>query len=225
MNINDLKPASFFARTRGVKALAYGQAGSGKTPLINTCPNPVLLSVEPGLLSMRNSNVPTFEAETGARIAEFFQWIKTVEANNFDTISVDSMSQIMEILVKEDQDKNPKKHGLQVYGEAAQIVYGYAHDLYYMKNKHVYMICKLKTDEDSGMMKYKPYFAGKELNVRIPHLYDLIMFLDLAQIPGQGEHLAFRTRRTHNILARDRSGMLADLEQPNLANIFNKCMT
>ena len=53
MNINDLKPASALALRLGVKCVAYGPPGSGKTPISNTAPNPVMLVTEPGMLSMR----------------------------------------------------------------------------------------------------------------------------------------------------------------------------
>ena len=37
----------------GVKVLVYGQAGAGKTRLIQTLPTPVIISAEGGLLSLR----------------------------------------------------------------------------------------------------------------------------------------------------------------------------
>ena len=74
MNINDLKPANEHAKQYGVKALIFGPPGSAKTPTINTCIRPVLLACEPGLLSMKGSNVPTFQAYTPEAIGDFFKW-------------------------------------------------------------------------------------------------------------------------------------------------------
>jgi hypothetical protein len=62
MDIRSLRPARDFAVQYGVKAIVYGPPGSGKTPVINTAPRPVMLVCEPGLLSMRTSTVPTFFA-------------------------------------------------------------------------------------------------------------------------------------------------------------------
>ena len=42
----------------GVKLLVYAQAGAGKTSLIPTLPNPVVLSAEGGLLSIADADVP-----------------------------------------------------------------------------------------------------------------------------------------------------------------------
>lgn len=74
MDIRDLKAASEHAQNFGVKAIIYGPAGTGKTPILNTAPRPVLLATEAGLLSMRGSNIPTYEAYTSQRIDEFFKW-------------------------------------------------------------------------------------------------------------------------------------------------------
>ena len=93
MDIKDLKMAHEFATSYGFKAIIYGAAGTGKTPLVQTAPRPLLLACEPGLLSMRGSQVPTYQADTVAKIEEFFKWfLNSKEANQFDTLAVDSVS-------------------------------------------------------------------------------------------------------------------------------------
>ena len=52
-----LKRTGAIARD-GVKLLVYGQAGAGKTSLIPTLPNPIVLSAEAGLLSIAGADVP-----------------------------------------------------------------------------------------------------------------------------------------------------------------------
>ena len=47
--------------SNGVKLLVYGQAGAGKTSLIKTLPNPVVLSAEGGLLSIQDADLPYIE--------------------------------------------------------------------------------------------------------------------------------------------------------------------
>ena len=98
MNQNDLKPAKEFAQRFGIKCVVFGPPGSGKTPMVNTAPRPVLLATEPGLLSMRNSNVPTWLAPTTDKIDEFMKWFEhSSEAKNFDTLAIDSSSQMCDI--------------------------------------------------------------------------------------------------------------------------------
>ena len=45
----------------GVKLLVYGQAGAGKTSLIKSLPNPIVLSAEGGLLSIQDADLPYIE--------------------------------------------------------------------------------------------------------------------------------------------------------------------
>lgn len=216
----EFKPANTYAQQFGVKSLVYGPPGTGKTPLLNTAPRPVLLAVEPGLLSMRGSPIPTCLAETPALIDDFFNWLfNSREADQYDTVGIDSVSEISyRYLVPE---LKAHKDGRKAYGEMARKVFPHLSNLYYMRNKHAYLIAKQTTDE-SG--KYIPHFEGKDLGTKVPHLYDEILHLAKVQVPGVGEVTALRTQEAYNIAARDRSGRLAEFEQPHLTNLFNKIL-
>lgn len=219
--MNDLRPAKEFAKLYGCKSIIYGPPGSAKTPLINTAPRPVLLAVEPGLLSMRNSNVPTWMAPTKARIDEFFKWFElSAEAKNFDTLAVDSVSQMCNIAL----DESKAKHGLAQYGEMADYVMPYLQRLYYLKEKHMYLIAKEELTSDG---KRRPAFPGQQLNGSsgVSHLYDCILRLARVPIPNIGEQLAFQCNGTMDILARNRTGTLADYEPPDFSALVRKVMS
>ena len=219
MNMSDLKPARDFARMYGVKAVIYGPPGSGKTPLVGTCPRPVLLAVEPGMLSMRNSNVPTWMAPNKARIDEFMKWFEnSSEAKNFDTLAIDSTSQMCNIAL----DESKAKHGLAQYGEMADYVWPYMQRLYFMKEKHMFLIAKEELTVDG---KRRPSYPGQVLNKDIPHLYDCILRIAKVPIPNVGETLAFQCNGTIDIIARNRTGDLADFEPPNFNDIVKKVMS
>ena len=222
MNSNDLKPASALALRLGVKCIAYGPPGSGKTPLSNSAPNPVMCVTEPGMLSMRKSPIKhAYDAYTAKRIDEFFDWFfKSAEAKKFDTLIVDSVSQMAESYIKDAQEHN--KHGLKAYGEANTKVMDVLTQLYYMPNKHVYIVCKQEVyQEQEGMIK-RPYFPGQELKIRVPHLFDEILHIDKVQMPPHGLVTAIRCKEIFGIMARDRSGNLNELEPPDLGALFTK---
>lgn len=222
MNLNSLKPASEFAKNYGVKAIVYGPAGSGKTPIINTCPNPVLLACEPGLLSMRGSNVPTFEAYSADKIDEFFEWFfKSNETKKFDTLAIDSISQLAELYLQ--KALKEVKHGLQAYGQMATQTLAQLNALYFTKEKHTYLIAKQEIITD-GFSYKRPYFPGKQLPIEMPHKYDQILHLDIQNIPGHGQHKAFRCIGSIDVIARDRSGNLSEYEPPDFSNLVKKAM-
>lgn len=219
MNIKDLRPAKTFAMQFGAKCIIYGPPGTGKTPVFNTAPRPVLLATEPGLLSMRNSEVPTWVAPNKARIDEFFKWFEhSSEAKNFDTLGIDSTSQICSIAL----DESRAKHGLQQYGEMAEYVMPYMKRLYFMPEKHLYLIAKEELTSDG---KRRPLFPGKFLPAEIPHLYDCVLRLAKVPIPQVGEQVAFQCNGTIDVIARNRVGNLDDFEPPHFGNLIQKIMS
>lgn len=237
MQMSQLKPASQLARRYGVKATIFGGPGSGKTPLMNTAPRPVLLVTEPGMLSMRGSSIPAWEAYTSALVAEFFEWfMKSREASNFDTLCIDSISNIAELILADELAK--VKHGMKAYGNMSERVMKICNDLYYMPQKHIAMIAKQALVENGRqtilqngevtyepIMQKRPFFPGKDLNVKVPHLFDNVMHLGEVVMPGQPKPVrALRTKEIPEVFARDRLGNLNEVEQPDLSLLFAKAM-
>lgn len=228
MNISQLQPASQLARRFGVKSILYGGPGTAKTPLAATAPRPVMCVCEPGMLSMRAvTNLPCWEAYTPDKIDEFFAWLKqSNEARNFDTVCVDSISQMAEIFLRQKYE-SMYKDGRKAYGEMYRHTMSILNDLYYLPNKHTYLIAKQQLVEEGGGTIRKPYFPGRELNIQVPHMYDEFWHIGLNVVPSAGPNpvLAIRTKQDFNTFARDRSGKLAELEYPNLTALFNKAMS
>lgn len=225
MNLSQLRPAHQLAQRFGVKAITFGGPGSGKTPLTNTAPRPVLCVTEPGMLTMRNSNIPTWDAYTPQRIDEFFDWLsRSNETKNFDTVCVDSISQMAELFLTRELER--WKDGRKAYGEMSRHVMEILNGLYYMPQKHTYLIAKEGMIEIGGTTKRKPYFPGQDLNIKVPHMYDEVWHIGLTNVPGQVKPVvAIRTVETFDTFARDRSGRLNEFEFPNLAALFEKAMS
>jgi ABC-type branched-subunit amino acid transport system ATPase component len=60
----------------GVKLLVYGAAGAGKTTLIKTLPNVIVLSAEGGLLSIQDANLPYLEIGSMEDLREAFHLVQ-----------------------------------------------------------------------------------------------------------------------------------------------------
>lgn len=223
MNINSLRPLGQLAQFNGVKCIGYGPAGSGKTPVVDTLPTPVVLAIEPGLLSVRNSKAPAWKGDTVERIDEFFDWFfGSAEAKKFDSLAVDSISEWCELVLALMLKRH--SHGLKAYGEMAEKVLAIIAKLYFMPEKHMYLICKETHLEEQGAQKARPYFPGKEVYKEINHKFDLIMHAGLHTVPGAGIQKSFCTNATFDIHARDRSGKLNQYEPMDLNQIFRKAM-
>lgn len=231
MNQADLKPAQSFALNFGVKSVVYGKPGSGKTPICcDTAPRPVLMICEPGMLSMRKSTVPTWPAFNSARVDEFMLWLASPESKNFDTVIIDSVSQMAEKNVEEGLGGTSKggneAHGLKVYGAMSRWMMKLLNQLYFMPQKHVILIAKMQAFEQNGMIYSRPYFPGRELPVRVPHLFDEVLCLGDYSIPGvvPAPTKAFRCKESFDMMARDRSGNLAEYEPPDITKLIAKCV-
>jgi hypothetical protein len=224
VNQASLRPARDFAVNFGCKAVIYGPAGSGKTPIINTAPRPVMLACEPGMLSMRGSSVPTWQAQTPEQINDFFKWFfGSDETKNFDTLAIDSTSHMAEIYLQAALKTN--KHGLAAYGEMATETLKHLNTLYYTRYKHTYLIAKQEIISENGLTIKRPYYPGRQLPVELPHKFDQILQLDIQNVPGVGQVKSFRCQGSIDVLARDRTGMLAEFEPPNFDLLVKKAMS
>lgn len=229
MNLSHLKAAHEFAQRNGVKAIIYGGAGGGKTPCINTAPRPLLLACEPGLLSMRGSKVPTYQAFEAKLVDEFFDWFfGSDEVKQFDTLAVDSISQMCEIYLDEARTGKSKSgnklHGLAAYGKMAEDALRHINKLFFMPQKHMYLVAKQQIISSNGIDLRRPYYPGQQLPVDMPHKYDQILHLDIHNVPGMGQVPSFQCKPTIETMARDRTGQLSEFEEPNFSKIVRKVM-
>jgi hypothetical protein len=60
-----------------LKILVYGAAGAGKTRLIGTAKDPLIISAESGLLSLRDIDVPYIEVKTLADVQDAYTFVST----------------------------------------------------------------------------------------------------------------------------------------------------
>lgn len=172
---------------------------------------------------MSRSNTPTVGCFTTAAIDDFFNWLeKSHESRNFDTVGLDSSSQLAEIYLADEFGRN--RDGRKIYGNMATRVMKHLSTLFFMQQKHAYLVAKQKTTDINSLMFKTPYFPGQDLPIKVPHLFDLVMHLDTVNIPNVGPQKAFRCWPSHDVMARDRSGMLFEFEPPNVAAIFAKAM-
>jgi hypothetical protein len=99
----------------GVKLLCYGQSGAGKTSLIPTLPNPIILSAEGGLLSIKGADLPYIEVASMEDLKEAYLWLtESAEADGFQSVALDSISEIAEVVLS--AEKKNSKDPRQAYG-------------------------------------------------------------------------------------------------------------
>lgn len=224
----------------GVKILAYGAPGAGKTFMAATMPNPLLINVEGGLLALRRENlvrvygegnpyitydVPTITISKFSEIDEVYKWcLNSAEAKQYASVCVDSLSEIAETVLNE--AKKSVRDARLAYGDMLSKTLKIVRDFRDLPHKHVYMAAKIEmqTDENTGISQYGPSLPGKSLGVALRYFFDEIFYLGSAKDQSGLTYRFLQTVPTIQHYTKDRSGMLDAQEPPVLGHVINKIL-
>lgn len=217
-----------YGLTNGVKILVYSRAGRGKTTLCKTCPRPIILSAESGILALAQYDLPFIQIDNINQLRDAFLWARdSAEARqNFQTVCLDSISEIAENILGEKLNPGGTKavDGRQAYGQMIQIVEKTIREFRDLKGYHVYMSAKQERikDEVSGMIVNGPMMPGNKLGQNMPYFPDEVFQLEISD---QGGYRYLRCQPDFSNDAKDRSGVLDVMEPPDLGHIINKITT
>lgn len=223
----------------GIKCLVYGRAGAGKTVLGSTAPNPLFISAENGLLSLRkviedirahsgnpNFDIPFIQITDIQSFRNAFNWVMTnPQAKQFQTFVLDSISEIGERIVAEERrkTKDPRQAYGALFDEVMQIFRDFRDKL---PGKHVLFIAKEEIFKAgvTGAVRYVPSFPGQALLPHSPYMFDETWRLIVGKDAEGHDFRGLMTQPDFESEAKDRSGRLAPLEYPNLTYLFAKMM-
>lgn len=216
--------------------LVYGFSGRGKTFLASTLPDPsrvLILDAEQGTGSLKKTGIAMQKIslcrikgelvpieKRFERMNEFFKWIQTEECKaRFDTIYLDSLTEISENVLSHYQEKTV---GLKAYGDFKKSMIEF---LKFLRDVgHYTVICtalEMREKEDGELFgPYKPKVGSAGVRDEVPQFFDLVTRLVLAD--GK-RHLV--CKETQVSYAKDRYGIFADVEEPNLGKLLAKITT
>lgn len=238
------------ATTSGIKMLAYGPSGVGKTVLCATLPLPaVFVSAENGLLSLSVRNLtkifiglgmdepnaaqravavkacPVMIVKNGLALRDSFEWLASpANAKHFRSVAWDSSSETAEVMLN--AAKATKADGRQAYGEVADIIAEYFRKFRdRLPGKHVCITAKLGTKQDgvTGAIVGAPDFPGKQLGPQSPYWLDETFRVGVATDQTTNQLYRFlQTQPDASYDAKDRSGALDMWERPDLSYLIQK---
>lgn len=215
------------AKHNCLKILAYGHPGAGKTSLCATTGgNPVIISAESGLLSLRHHDIPVIEVSSIADVHEAYQFLtESDDAKHFDWICLDSISEIAEQVLN--FEKKNSKDPRQAYGALSEQMQDLIRAFRDMPGRNVYFSCKMERikDEATGTLLYGPAMPGAKLGQQIGYFFDEVFVLRAEKADDGQIYRALQTSGDYNYIAKDRSGALELYEEPNLAAIAAKITT
>lgn len=205
----------------GVKLLVYGAAGAGKTSLIRTLPNPIVLSAEGGLLSIQDADLPYIEIATMDDLRQAYSFIMGEEGTEFQSVALDSISEIAEVVLN--AEKKIAKDPRQAYGAMQEQMSDLIRAFRDLPGKHVYMSAKLeKSQDETGRMLYAPSMPGNKVGQSLPYFFDEVLALRVEKDSEGSTQRALMCDSDGLWQAKDRSGKLSAWEAPDLGAIIEK---
>jgi phage nucleotide-binding protein len=206
----------------GVKVLVYGQAGAGKTSLIKTLPQPIVLSAEGGLLSIQDADLPFIEISDMETLREAYTWLtQSDEAKGFQSVALDSISEIAEVVLN--AEKKATKDPRQAYGAMQEQMADIIRAFRDLPGRHVYMSAKLeKTQDEMGRVLYAPSMPGNKTGQALPYFFDEVLALRVEKDSDNNTQRALMCDSDGLWLAKDRSGKLDTWEAPDLGAVIAK---
>ena len=225
MSLKDkIKTPDKMVDQQGAKLLIYGQAGAGKTYSTQSMPGKVLvISAEAGLLSIKDApNVSAIEVSSIDDLREVYEALNSGELS-FDSVCLDSVSEISEILLVHEKTKN--KDGRMAYQNVSEAVTSLMRSFRDL-DMHVLFLCKEGKENNDGIFLFGPKMASKPLGEAITYFFDEVLALRVYDdVDENGDSVikrALQTRIHGGYTAKDRSGKLDKFEEPNLTALIEK---
>lgn len=217
--------------TSGAKCMVYGPSGVGKTRLLASAPAPIIISAEQGLLSLRKFNIPVIRVRSLKELKEAHTYVSGPQARQFQTIGLDSASEIAEVCLTE--QKRQTRDGRKAYGDSQDIIAEIFRDFRDIYGKNVVFLAKQEftVDGASGAKFNAPSFPGNKLAQAAPYFFDEVFQLQNFTTPEGSKIWALRTAPDQYNVAKDRSGSLAEWENADpatgggLAYLFQKMLS
>jgi hypothetical protein len=223
-------PLEFFMTNQmgvdyGIKALIYGRSGAGKTYLITTCPNPLLLAAEPGVLTLRGKTIPGIRIQTVNDLVDALDWVRTsAEAKQFETIYIDSLTEVAEVVLSNAKllVNDPRKAYMELLEKMTMTIKSFRD----LPGKHVIMTAKQESaqDEVTKITMYGPSMPGAKLGPSLPYLFDEVFRLGIAKDQDNRDIRFLQAIPDIQYEAKDRSGVLSQYEPADLSVIFSKIL-
>lgn len=211
---NELSAAS-------VKMLVYGQAGAGKTTLISSLPDCIVLSAEAGLLSLSQFNIPYIEITSMDDLAEAAQWLsESAESKDYQSVALDSISEIAEVILATEKKKT--KDPRQAYGVMQDMLTNYIRYFRDLPNRHVYFSAKMeKVQDEMGRIMYGPSLPGNKMAQLLPYFFDEVLAMRVEHNDEGATMRKLQTEGDGAWLAKDRSGKLEKWIDPDLGQVIH----
>lgn len=165
-----------------IKALIYGQAGTGKTTMGISAPKPLLFDFDGGIHRVNFGHLKNVDIVQIKDYQNFIDVLDKEDLTPYETLVIDTGGKLLdymgEYIVKRNS-KMGRANGmltLQGYGERKAMFTALIKKISIM-NKHLVFIAHRETRQDGDDMRYVPLFGGSNYDSLVTEL-DLVGYLE-----------------------------------------------
>lgn len=218
MAIN-VKSTRDVAKAHHVKCLVYGFAGVEKTRTLATAPKPLIISAERGLLSLADKDVDCIEITKASEIDEIYNMLRGEWKEKYQTVCLDSLSDVAEVLLSHIASTSGNKDGRKNYSQLADAMLPMIRRFRDLDMNAVFISkCKVIEDENTGTIMWQLMIPGNVLPSQVPYMFDEVF----CQQKNKDGVVFIQTVGDSTRYCKDRSGKLSKNEKPDYTAIFNK---
>jgi phage nucleotide-binding protein len=214
-----------------------GKSGVGKTSLAKTIEAPVLLiSAESGVLSLKGSKVDYIDIaqnddgslclkhERIRKLQEaYVEILKPEYTSKYKWLYIDSLTEIsqclQDTLLMEYPAMKDSMLRWNAYNERMRAILKSFRDI---PHYNVVMTCLESVEKDELGRRYIGFDIAGKISNQLPAFFDEVFYYYIAKNEDGTDKRILLTQPTDSVIAKDRSGKLLQMEEPNLQNIINK---
>lgn len=226
---------------KNLKMAIYGVSGVGKTSLAATTGEPTLIiSAESGLLSIKKNKLDYLDVARddednqilGAdkkleRLQAIAAYVNTKEnKEKYKWLFIDSLTEIGQVILESLKITEPKfqdpRNSLQMWGAFGEKMRGMIKFFRDMSGYNVVFTALAKQEKDELGRRYMGIDLQGKTADQLPGYFDEVFYFDIFESEDKTKIRQLATQPSDKYVAKDRSGVLSQYEQPNLANIARK---
>lgn len=202
----------FTPKNHKIKALVYWPSWSWKTSFWWTAKNVLFASAENGLLPLANKNIPYVEIKSLQDLIDLKNFLEKQE-HNFETLVIDSITEISDIIKNGIEKRNKRKMQLQDWWELATQIEWIIKDIKNIDINVIVIAQELNITDEEKIQRIVPSLNWKS-STKICYYMDVVAYIYVDKTWKR----TIITEQNDKLLTKDRTWKIWNSNELNFEN-------